>query len=163
VSKQKWELRKHGFISREFSMKKKVWHRSAKLLFIKWGSKTAFWFGIGEEKYNEIERKRKSVMASLHLSYDVLPHLSEAMSVVLFAVSGGFWDRRWAISSLVDWRGFQRGQKCSNHNGTGLWLSVRTNQQVPRWRCAAHRLWWKSQVTLEVQTKHSLLYIHSSK
>jgi hypothetical protein len=34
---------------------------------------------------------------------------------------------------------------------------------VPRWRCAAHRLWWKSQVTLEVQTKHSLLYIHSSK
>ncbi|KAG6790548.1 hypothetical protein POTOM_006704 [Populus tomentosa] len=36
------------------------------------------------------KESENSVMASLHLSCDVLPHLSEAISVVLFAVSGGF-------------------------------------------------------------------------
>ena len=67
------------------------------------------------------KESENSVMASLQLSYDELPiRMKQCLLCFFLYPEDSEIATEHATSSLVGWRGFHRGQKHINHDGTGL-------------------------------------------
>jgi hypothetical protein len=84
---------------------------------------TEVWRGICHNFDDALTAKESenSVMASLQLSYDELPiRMKQCLLCFFLYPEDSEIATEHATSSLVGWRGFHRGQKHINHDGTGL-------------------------------------------